>query len=109
VEKDLEKKYSPEQIAGRLRAEFPDDPEMLVSHETIYLATQRPAGAQALGQLARQRTTRLHIPPTAHSTWATAVSRVRPGVGPVVRPVVGAVIAGTCFGWWPPGGLSTRR
>jgi len=36
VEHDLEKKYSPEQIAGRLRVEFPDDPEMRVSPETIY-------------------------------------------------------------------------
>lgn len=36
VEDDLEKKYSPEQIAGRLRADFPDDPEMWVSTETIY-------------------------------------------------------------------------
>jgi hypothetical protein len=31
VEQDLEKKYSPEQITGRLRVEFPDDPEMWVS------------------------------------------------------------------------------
>ena len=30
VEKDLEKKYSSEQITGRLRVEFPDDPEMQV-------------------------------------------------------------------------------
>ena len=36
VEQDLEKKYSPEQIAGRLRADFPNDPEMWVSTETIY-------------------------------------------------------------------------
>ena len=36
VEQDLEKKYSPEQITGRLRREFPDDPEMRVSPETIY-------------------------------------------------------------------------
>jgi len=36
VEQDLEKKYSPEQITGRLRLEFPDDPEMRVSPETIY-------------------------------------------------------------------------
>jgi IS30 family transposase len=36
VEKDLEKKYSPEQITGRLRVEFPEDPEMRVSPETIY-------------------------------------------------------------------------
>jgi transposase, IS30 family len=36
VELDLEKKYSPEQIAGRLRDDHPDDPEMWVSTETIY-------------------------------------------------------------------------
>lgn len=36
VEQDLEKKFSPEQITGRLRVEFPDDPEMRVSPETIY-------------------------------------------------------------------------
>jgi hypothetical protein len=31
VEKDLEKKYLPEQITGRLCLEFPDNPEMRVS------------------------------------------------------------------------------
>jgi IS30 family transposase len=31
-------RHSPEQIAGALRVEFPDDPEMRVSHETIYKA-----------------------------------------------------------------------
>ncbi len=36
VELDLRKKYSPEQIAGRLRDDYPDDPEMWVSTETIY-------------------------------------------------------------------------
>ena len=36
VAKDLEKRYSPEQIAGRLGVEFPDDPEMWVLPETIY-------------------------------------------------------------------------
>lgn len=34
----LNKKHSPEQIANRLRDDFPDDPEMRVSHETIYQA-----------------------------------------------------------------------
>lgn len=38
VEEDLEKKYSPEQIAGRLRHDFPDEPEMWVHHNTIYEA-----------------------------------------------------------------------
>ena len=36
VQNDLEKNLSPEQISGRLRHDFPDDPEMQVSHETIY-------------------------------------------------------------------------
>jgi transposase, IS30 family len=36
VEEDLQRRYSPEQIVGRLRRHFPDDPEMRVSPETIY-------------------------------------------------------------------------
>ena len=36
VEADLAKKYSPEQIAGRLKVDFPDQPELQVSTETIY-------------------------------------------------------------------------
>jgi transposase, IS30 family len=34
----LQQRHSPEQVAGRLRRDFPDDPEMWVSHETIYQA-----------------------------------------------------------------------
>jgi IS30 family transposase len=34
----LGRRHSPEQVAGRLRRDFPDDPEMWVSHETIYQA-----------------------------------------------------------------------
>ncbi len=36
VQTRLEDRHSPEQIARRLREDFPDDPEMWVSHETIY-------------------------------------------------------------------------
>jgi transposase, IS30 family len=36
VQGQLRKRWSPEQVSGRLAAEFPDRPEMRVSHETIY-------------------------------------------------------------------------
>jgi len=38
VESKLELRWPPEQIAGWLKASYPDDPEMRVSHETIYLS-----------------------------------------------------------------------
>jgi IS30 family transposase len=41
VQDDLRRRYSPEQIAGRLRRQFPAEPEMWVSAETIY---QSPTG-----------------------------------------------------------------
>ena len=36
VQRLLDRRYSPEQVSGRLKVEHPDDPAMRVSHETIY-------------------------------------------------------------------------
>ena len=38
VQQDLTARWSPEQIAARLRRDFPDQPRMHVTHETIYQA-----------------------------------------------------------------------
>lgn len=52
VQTMLAERLSPEQIAGRLRREFPDDPAMQVSHETIY----RALFVQGRGELRRELT-----------------------------------------------------
>jgi IS30 family transposase len=52
VQDDLLKRFSPEQIAGRLRRRFPDDPEMWVSTETIYQSLY----VQSRGALRRELT-----------------------------------------------------
>lgn len=46
----LQARHSPEQIAGRLREDFPDDSEMWLSHETIYQALY----VQPRGELAKE-------------------------------------------------------
>ena len=55
VTADLEKRWSPEEIAARLRGDFPDDASMRASHETIYQALF----IQGRGALRRDLTTRL--------------------------------------------------
>ena len=62
VARQLAQQWSPEQIAGWLVREFPDDPSMRVSHETIYRTLYVQArGAlkkELLVHLRRQRTMR---------------------------------------------------
>jgi IS30 family transposase len=55
VQARLQRKDSPEQIAGRLKLDFPDDPEMWVSTETIYQSLY----VQTRGGLKRELTAHL--------------------------------------------------
>jgi IS30 family transposase len=68
VEAKLEKRWSPEQIAGWLVDEFPDDPEMRVSHETIYLSLFVQSKGALRKELTRHlRTGRVNRRPLWHS------------------------------------------
>ena len=51
VERKLEARWSPEQISAWLASEYPDSPEMQVSHETIY----QSLFVQSRGALRRER------------------------------------------------------
>jgi IS30 family transposase len=70
VEAALERKWSPEQIAGWLRRSFPDRPELWVSHETIYqslyVQTRGALRKELTAHLRRRRTYRR---PRGHSTF----------------------------------------
>lgn len=55
VQAELEQEHSPEQIANRLPLDYPDDPELRVSHETIYKALY----VQGRGELRRDLHRRL--------------------------------------------------
>jgi IS30 family transposase len=55
IQAGLDDKLSPEQVAARLRRDHPDDPEMHVSHETIYQALY----VQGRGELRRELTAAL--------------------------------------------------
>lgn len=55
VKERLELQWSPEQISAWLKVEFPDDPQMQISHETIYLSLY----VQSRGTLRKELTKHL--------------------------------------------------
>jgi IS30 family transposase len=55
VDQKLRRRWSPQQIAGWLKATYPNDPEMQVSHETIY----RTLFIQSRGALRKELTAHL--------------------------------------------------
>jgi transposase, IS30 family len=73
IERGLELGWSPQQISARLRVEFPDDPVMRISHETIYLSLY----VQSRGELRRQLTAELRSARTARKSQGQAQKRGR--------------------------------
>ena len=71
VEQRLNDKHSPRQIAGVLARTFPDDPEMRVSHETIYRALY----VQGRGELRRELTKCLRTGRTLRKPQRSASAR----------------------------------
>ena len=69
VEEKLELRWSPQQISGWLVETFPDDPEMRVSHETIYLSLFVQSRGALRKELARYlRTGRSTRRPQGHTS-----------------------------------------
>lgn len=71
VKSKLDIRWSPEQISNTLVKEFPDDPEMRVSHETIYQAVY----LQARGGLKREVEAALRTGRTRRKTRRTGEHR----------------------------------
>lgn len=71
VQELLKLNYSPEQISGRLRVEYPDRPEMWVSHETIYQSLY----VQGRGGLKRELTKHLRTGRSLRKPQAQAQAR----------------------------------
>jgi IS30 family transposase len=74
VEAKLEVRWSPTQISGWLVEEFPDDPEMRVSHETIYVSLF----VQSRGALRKELTRYLRSGHTTRQLRGTLNIRERP-------------------------------
>jgi IS30 family transposase len=82
VEERLRKAHSPEQIAGWLRIEYPDNEQMQVSHETIYRALY----VQARGGLKRELTQ--HLRKGRAKRYARAQSSKRSSQGKLTEMVM---------------------
>ncbi|HEY8000946.1 MAG TPA: IS30 family transposase [Solirubrobacterales bacterium] len=78
----LQKDHSPQQIAGWLRIEYPDNEAMQVSHETIYRALY----VQARGTLKRELTQ--HLRRGRSRRYARSQSSKRQGQGKITEMVM---------------------
>lgn len=79
VEAGLAARWSPQQISARLRKDHPDDPEMQISHETIYQSLY----IQSRGELRRQLTANLRTQRSGRKPRAKGLARRGPIQGMV--------------------------
>ena len=87
VQDRLTLKHSPEQVARRLRKDFPDDPEMWVSHETIYQSIYVQGRGGLKRELAKQlRTGRTLRKPRRQGQARVARPRIKDMVMITDRP-----------------------
>jgi len=83
----LSKHDSPEQISGRLRQDFPDDPEMWVSPETIYQAVYvQPRGELAKDVKSALRTGRIKRKPHGRKEIGSNRGKIKNMVSITERP-----------------------
>lgn len=87
VEEHLKMRWSPEQISRRLQVDFPTDPAMRVSHETIYTSLFVQTKAVLGGELtAGLRTRRVRRRPQRHVNSASRSGRIPDLVTIHLRP-----------------------
>jgi len=73
----LRQRWSPEQVARRLRRDFPDRPEMWVAHETIYQALYVQSRGHLRAELTRQVALRSGRAARRPKTTVAAATRSR--------------------------------
>jgi transposase, IS30 family len=89
----LQRRWSPQQIAAWLKREFPEQPEMRVSHETIYQAIYLQARGNLRAELTRQvalRSGRASRRPRAAAGGAVRSQRPWLGLNISARPAEAA-------------------
>lgn len=79
----LKRCWSPEQIAGRLRRDYPGNPRMHISHEAIYHAVYTNSSRHTLPEkihhrLRRRQPIRHGKHYTTHGTWRSQIKGARP-------------------------------
>jgi hypothetical protein len=113
VEELLGRRWSPQQISGRLRLDFPDDRAMWVSHETIYLALFDPRHRAINRQLSRRLRTgrRMRLPRKARQPSGRGRIRDMLPIGqrPPKSTTAKSMVTGKATWSWEPGPLPSPR